>query len=189
DRRGISGPDRAMLYRIALGTGFRAAEIASLVPASFNLDDDPPTVTVKAGYSKNRKLAVQPIRRDLAELLRPWVAARPDGRPVFDVANLTFRTAAIVRADLEAAGIAYRDEDGRVADLHSLRHTYVTAVRRARAAVKEAPTLAGRGSPELTFGVYAHARVGERGRPLEGMPATPGAVAASRDGKQVTEVA
>src|SRR5215218_5469739 len=35
--QGMTGPDRAMLYRVALGTGFRAAELASLTAASFRL--------------------------------------------------------------------------------------------------------------------------------------------------------
>jgi integrase len=70
----MPGPDRAMAYRVALGTGFRAKELRSLTPASFDLDADPPTVTVTAGYSKRRRLDVQPIRPDLAELLRPWLA-------------------------------------------------------------------------------------------------------------------
>ncbi len=37
----MPGPDRAMVYRLALGTGFRAGELRSLTPASFDLDADP----------------------------------------------------------------------------------------------------------------------------------------------------
>ena len=73
-----------MLYHLALGTGFRAAEIASLTRESFALDTDPPTVTVKAGYSKNRRGSVQPIRRDLAETLRAWLATRQLGAAFFN---------------------------------------------------------------------------------------------------------
>ena len=68
--RRLSGPDRAMLYLLATGTGFRAAELASLVPASFDLDADPPAITVKAAYSKRRRDDRQPIRPDLADELR-----------------------------------------------------------------------------------------------------------------------
>ena len=46
--RRITGSDRAMLYRIAAGTGFRRGEIASLAPESFNLNDSPPTITIQA---------------------------------------------------------------------------------------------------------------------------------------------
>jgi len=77
------GPDRAMAYRVALGTGFRAKELRSLTPASFDLDADPPTVTVTAGYSKRRRQDVQPIRPDLAELLRPWLAKYGRDEPPF----------------------------------------------------------------------------------------------------------
>ena len=41
-----------MAYRVALGTGFRVKELRSLTPASFDLDGDPPTVTVAAAYSQ-----------------------------------------------------------------------------------------------------------------------------------------
>jgi len=46
---GMPGPERAMLYRLTVGTGFRAGELRSLTPESFELDAEPPTVTVEAG--------------------------------------------------------------------------------------------------------------------------------------------
>jgi integrase len=78
-----TGPDRAALYRVAALTGFRANELRSLTPESFDLAGDPPTVTVRAAYSKHRRDDVQPIPPDLAEALRPWVASKAPGRPVF----------------------------------------------------------------------------------------------------------
>lgn len=71
---GLSGPVRSTLYALAAGTGFRASELASLTPESFELDADPATVSVQAGHSKRRRDDVQEIRPDLAELLRPWLA-------------------------------------------------------------------------------------------------------------------
>ena len=50
----MPGPDRAMAYRVALRTGFRARELRSLTPASFDLEADPPTVTVTAGLKPIR---------------------------------------------------------------------------------------------------------------------------------------
>jgi integrase len=77
--RGLTGDDRAMLYATAMGTGFRVAELGSLEPESFNLDGL--TVRVEAGYTKNRKEVVQPIRQDLAEALRgTWQPRRPESR-------------------------------------------------------------------------------------------------------------
>ena len=37
-------------------------------------------MTVKAAYSKRRRDDVQPIRPDLAEALRPWLASKAPGR-------------------------------------------------------------------------------------------------------------
>ncbi|HMB05426.1 MAG TPA: hypothetical protein VKP69_17025 [Isosphaeraceae bacterium] len=47
---GMTGPDRARLYALALGTGLRASELASLTPERFDLSTDPPTATVSAAY-------------------------------------------------------------------------------------------------------------------------------------------
>jgi site-specific recombinase XerC len=56
--RGLTGPDRFALYTAACGTGFRAGGLASLTPESFDLDADPPTVTLAARRDKSRKLKV-----------------------------------------------------------------------------------------------------------------------------------
>ena len=45
--------------------------------------------------------------------------------------RLTSRTAEMLRQDLEAAGVAYVDEGGRVLDFHGLRHTFVTNLSHA----------------------------------------------------------
>jgi integrase len=53
--RGLTGADRLVLYTLAAQTGFRANELASLTPASFDFEARPPTVTVEAAYSKHRR--------------------------------------------------------------------------------------------------------------------------------------
>ncbi len=85
ERRRMTGPDRAMLYRITAGTGFRSEEVQSLTPDSFDLDGPYPTITIEAGKSKRRRRDVQPIQPALASLLRPWLAGRPVGTPIFPV--------------------------------------------------------------------------------------------------------
>ena len=74
--RGLSGPDRRMLYRVALGTGFRAAELAALVPDSYDLDANPPAVILPAEFTKNRKGATQPLSDELAAELRTYLKGR-----------------------------------------------------------------------------------------------------------------
>jgi integrase len=80
---GLSGPDRAMLYSIALATGLRRDELKSITPESFDLQSTPPVVRVLAGYCKNGKEAIQPLPEALAVRLAPWLAVRPSGEPVF----------------------------------------------------------------------------------------------------------
>jgi len=185
----MPGPDRAMAYRVALGTGFRAKELRSLTPASFDLDSDPPTVTVTAGYSKRRRLDVQPIRQDPAELLRPWLAKY--GRDERPFAAMPEATARMLRDDLEEARrrwlqdaktdaeraerersdfLKHIDGDGRVLDFHGTRHTYVSAIVAGGASVKTCQELARHSTPTLTIGRYSHARLHDLTAALDALP-------------------
>ena len=185
---GMTGPNRAILYEVAVGTGFRANELRNLVPESFDLDTDPPTVTVEAAYSKHRRKDVQPIRRDLADALRPWLAGKPSAQPVFCIPH---DAAKMLRADLNAARegwlkearspeerkewdesdfLAYRNSAGDVADFHALRHTYVSRLVRSGANIKVAQELARHSTPTLTLGRYAHMEIVDRQRALDALP-------------------
>ena len=164
----VAGRERAMLYCVATGTGFRANELRSLTPESFDLDAEPPTVSVKASYSKRRRDDVQPIRPDLASTLRSWLAQNPPGSPVWG--SLTRNTNVLIQRDLEAAGLAYRDASGRVADFHALRHSYITALAMSNAPVKVVQTLARHSTPSLTFGLYAHVGLYDQTAALDALP-------------------
>ncbi|MEZ6050028.1 MAG: hypothetical protein R3C02_01365 [Planctomycetaceae bacterium] len=72
----LSGPDRAMLYATAAYTGLRASELASLIPASFNLKSTPNTVTVQAAYSKHRREDVLPVHRAWPKCCVPGAMTR-----------------------------------------------------------------------------------------------------------------
>lgn len=117
---GMTGPDRALSYRVAAGTGFRVNELRALTPESFRLDDTHPRVLLNPAESKNRRGADQPISAALADGLRRWLPGKPVGRPVFP---LHHETAKMIRRDLAAAGIPYETEEG-CADFHSLRGYY-----------------------------------------------------------------
>ena len=185
----LPGPDRAVLYRVALGTGFRVNELRSLTPASFNLDRNPPTVTVEAAYSKRRRRDVQPIRRDLADLLGPWLEERPEDERVFR--SMPRCMARTLRTDLDAARVAwiaeaktdeerqrrtksqflrYEDEDGRFADFHALRHTYVSQIVAGGANMSAAQELSRHSDPRLTIGRYSHARLHDITGALDALP-------------------
>ncbi len=163
---GITGPDRARLYSLALGTGFRASELGSLTAGRFNLSADPPTATVPAAYTKNGKEAVQPIPLSLAEELAPWLASMPSDRLLF---NLPDRTADMVRVDLAAAGIEYETPSG-VVDFHALRGCYVSYLVASGASVKTCQVLARHSTPSLTIGIYAKASLHDIVGAVESLP-------------------
>ena len=117
-RFGMSGYERAMLYRLAVETGLRRNELRSLTVVSFDLDKC--TVTVEAAYSKHRREDVLPLRPDTATELREFLKGKLPSVRVFSVGD---KTSKMIQADLETADIPYVDESGRYADFHSLRHT------------------------------------------------------------------
>jgi integrase len=114
---GVSGPVRALCYRLAATTGLRYGEIGSITPASFNWAA--PSVTVRAAYTKNGQVAELPLLRDLADDLKRHVATLPAGRPVFDLP--AEQGAKMLKHDLRAANIPYRDDADLVFDFHALR--------------------------------------------------------------------
>jgi len=128
----VSGPERAMLYRVAVGTGLRVSELANLKPSAFRLDATPPTVTAMAAYAKGSRTDQLPISDNLAAILRPWLAQKPEGRPVFTLPRRE-RVADMLRADLERAGIPYKDAEGRVFDFHATRGQYITSLGKSGA--------------------------------------------------------
>jgi integrase len=162
-RADIDGPDRAILYAVATGTGFRLGELQSLTPESFDLDSSPPSVSCKPAYTKNGKPAVQPIRDELAELLRPWLAGRTPGEPVFVLYH--DQIARVLRMDLEVA----RVENAADYDFHSLRHTYITAVVKSGCSVKVAQELARHADPKLTLNTYSHLTIHDLAEGLSGL--------------------
>ncbi len=166
--RGLSGLDRSLLYAIASMTGFRRGELMSLTPESFRLDTKPPAIVCEAGYTKNGQLAEQSIPDSLASVLRPWVAGKPARRPVFD--RMTAWTALMLRLDLERCGIPFKDDSGRVVDLHALRHTYITALGRAGLPIKVHQTLARHSDPKLTLNVYTHLSLHDTTEAVESLP-------------------
>jgi site-specific recombinase XerC len=122
----MSGPLRAMAYRVASSAGLRVDELRTLVPESFRLDTHDPSIVLRAISTKNRRPADQPIPQSLAREIRHWLAGMPADASVFP---LHHETAKAIRADLKAVGIPYETDEG-VADFHSLRAYYVSALVR-----------------------------------------------------------
>jgi len=170
--RSLCGPDRRMLYRVALGTGYRAAELAALVPNYFDLDSVPPVVILPAEFTKNRKTAAQPIADELAAELRTFLRGRATKEPLWP-GTWCQRSADMLKIDLTAAGIPV-DVDGpegvEVRDFHALRNCYISDVIRTGADLKQSMTLARHSDPRLTPGRYARTRLFDLGAVVNKLP-------------------
>ncbi len=173
-RLGLSGADRSMLYAVALGTGLRASELASLTPASFDMAAATPTVTIQAANAKNRKAEILPIHPGLAAMLAPWIATKAPGSPLWP-GNWAAHCWAgkILQRDLAAAGIPHETADGFL-DFHALRHSFISAMARAGVPLTTAQKLARHSDPKLTANRYTHLGLSD----LAGsVPALPGPAA------------
>jgi integrase len=170
--RDLTGRDREMLYLLALNTGLRASELFSLGQQNFDLDANPPSVTVEAAYSKHRRRDVQPLRRDVAERVRAYFAEVAElGRERIWPGTWLERAARMLRKDLEAADIEYRDAEGRVFDFHALRHQFISNLARGGVHPKEARTLARHSTITLTMDRYTHLALADLTSALDRLPA------------------
>ena len=170
----MAGPDRAMLYTVAAYTGLRASELASLTCDSFRLDDDTPTVMVKAAYSKHRRQDTLPLHPSLVAILRPWLHGKTSTENAWPGKWAEARHAGqMMKADLESAGIPYVDAHGLYADFHALRHTFITNMMKSGVNPKTAQALARHSTIDLTMNVYTTLTVTDQAAALNTLPAVP----------------
>jgi integrase len=209
EHRGLSGEDRYFLYAVAFQSGLRAGELASLTPASFVLDLDPPFIRVHAKRSKRRKRDEQPIPRELAEALRLCWAGKPADQPVWP-GTWRERACLMIGKDLAAARqawvaeagtdaeerqrrersdyLAYEDAEGRALDFHATRHSFITLLVLSGVHPKTAQDLARHSTIDLTMNHYTHLRLHDHAAALEALPsllprrAERGSAGAGRDG-------
>jgi len=165
---GMTGKDREVLYRVAMETGLRWSELRSLKVSSFSLETEPPTVRIEAAYSKHRQEDVLPLRAETVALIREYLSMAFPGNPAFPMWKR--RGAEMMRKDLEAAGIEYVDEDGKYADFHSLRHSYITALAKSGVHPKTAQSLARHSTITLTMDHYTHTVLEDQSEALKKLP-------------------
>jgi integrase len=166
---GMSGPERSLLYRLAIETGLRANELRSLHVESFDFEQL--TVKVESQDTKNRQEALLPLRADTAANLRQFFTGKLPGVKAFGgrYKQLSDKTHLFIKADLEAAGIAYVDESGRYADFHSLRHTCGTFLAAAGVHPKTAQTIMRHSDINLTMSRYTHTLTGQESQAVESL--------------------
>jgi integrase len=147
------GQERALIYKAAFYTGFRRGELRDMRVYHLSLEGPKPKVHLPKELTKNGKDANIPLRLDFAEELRSRIeeSKLTSADRVFTVPS---RIALVMRKDLELAGIAYRDDRGRVADFHSLRKCMATHLNKEGVPIVTAKELLRHGTVELTAGVY-----------------------------------
>lgn len=171
--RGMTGPQRALAYRLAMATGYRGRELRTLTADSFDLDAR--TVALSASADKRRKGDVHPLPDWLVTELREWFAK---GGRAWDGFPSHF-PGRVLRADLRCARNAWikeiadkkeakkRKESSFLAykdgihffDFHSLRVYYLSELAAMPGMdIKTLMTLARHSTPHLSLAVYAKAR-------------------------------
>ncbi len=170
-------------YEYVVYTGFRKGELGSLTLRSFRLDQEPCMVTIQAAYSKHRREDAQVMHPDLVEKFKEWMSRKTVGpnEILFPISRKTCGTerdgATFLTFDLGAARtfwiaeseteeeekrreesdfLAYRNFDGKYADFHSLRYTFITNLGRAKVSPKTAQALARHSDISLTMNIYTH---------------------------------
>ncbi len=190
ERYGMAGPERVLLYRVAIETGLRANELRSLTRASLVLDATRPYIVAAAGSTKNRKRAQQYIRADLAAGLRFHVARKTSTAPLFAL-PAKWQMADTLREDLSAARQAWLDDVrrdpeqlvareqsdflteknhvGQVLDFHALRHTCGAWLVLAGVALNVVQKVMRHSTITLTIDTYGHLLPGAEAEAVDGL--------------------
>jgi len=180
------GIERALIYKLAVTTGLRKSELASLTVGQLDLDGDFPHVRLNAADEKNREGNSIPLRRDVTDELREWVSslragfgnvlafrrdtfatALPTSTPLLNVPKAFCK---ILNRDLKAAGIPKRDDRGRTIDVHALRHTFGTMLSMAGVSPRVAQAAMRHSSLDLTMNVYTDPRLLDVQGAVESLP-------------------
>ena len=182
-RQGLNGKDRRLLYWLASVTGLRRNELGSLTKDSFSLEGTSPTVTVTATRTKNRRVAILPLRAELVAELTTWLAKKKHGKILFPITSA--RTSDMIRQDLKAAGIAIEKNEKRV-DFQALRVTMISHLAINGVPIQLAQKLARHSTPVLTANVYTHLDISDLQQAVEKLPAMTGTPATNGQPKTAT---
>ncbi|MGL6193535.1 MAG: tyrosine-type recombinase/integrase, partial [Thermoguttaceae bacterium] len=152
------------------------------------------SLTIEASYSKRRREDVQYLHPDVVAKVREWLNERK-----FDPNEILFKvsartcglertTAKMMKNDLKTArekwvaeaetmeekakreASDFLDAKGRFADLHTLRHTFITNLCRSNISPKTAQTLARHSDISLTMNIYSHVSPEEQAAAINALP-------------------
>ena len=168
---GLTGTERALIYRLALETGLRHGEIRKLRRVDFHLTADPASVTIRAQDEKAGRGDTLPLRPDLARDLDTYFKTRLALPGASAFPNMGTKGAEMLRQDLDAAGIDWReDASGAILDFHALRHTFGTMLAASGVHPKTAMDLMRHSDVNLTLGLYSHTLIEDRAKAVANLP-------------------
>ena len=182
-----------MLCVVAANTGLRASELASLTLESSGLSGSRATVRCQAGYTKNGQEAVLPVRSDIAEKLRRWLADKPAGRRLWDGEWASQRhDAEMIQVDPPSPRLRRGKPDGRGRRVRGRQrpirglprpaaHVYLQPRTRRQVLSsskgvhpRNAQALARHSTIDLTMNVYTHVVMNDLHDDVESLRGLPG---------------
>jgi integrase len=201
ERLALLGWERALIYKTLVLTGLRKGELASLAVAQLYLDPPHPYLALNAADEKNGEGSNIPLRHDLAEDLRSWLAEKlqglqeearlrarpvpvrlPPNTPLFNVPD---KLSKVMARDLVAAGLAQRvevngkpridkrDDRGRTVDVHALRHTFGTFMSKGGITPRTAQAAMRHSKIDMTMNLYTDPRLLDVRGALDALPSLP----------------
>jgi integrase len=148
----VDGLKWSLAYRMLALVGVRWEELRTLAAGQFTFGDEP-EVNLKSCFTKNGNSDRLPLPQDLATDLEAWI--RDQAIPA-DMAIFVLPAKGLKRflRDIEVAGIARYDSQGRSIDIHCLRYSFGTLLAKRGVHVSVAQRLMRHSTPGLTLGIY-----------------------------------
>ncbi len=184
----IEGRNRALLYRFAVETGFRASEIRALIVKDFDLVNR--LVRLSGKYTKNNKDAVLPLKPETCDFLKESFKTKTPKTEAFAMPH-PCSVVRMFRKDLDHARKIWLNQaannpaelkqrqdsdflrverDGVKLDFHSLRHTFGTLLAASGIHPKTAQQLMRHSNINLTMSRYTHILSGQEASAIESLP-------------------
>ena len=175
DRLMMLGCERRLIYATLVMTGLRINELRTLTVGQVSLESTAPSISLDAADEKNRNGSTLSLSDELASELRAWLAAKLEERqraarvrgdavpssvdPSERLFNVTGSMTNVFERDRKAAGIKKRDDRGRIASVHALRHTFGTWMARGGVSQRVAQEAMRHSDPALTANLYTDPRL------------------------------
>jgi len=167
--RGITGVERALIYRLGAETGLRANEMRLLTRSAFHIQDDRPIVVAERLTTKGKKARIIGLRNDTAQELRAYLSDKMPTTRALPVPK-SDSTSLMIYFDMERAGVPKVDENGRTRKFHSLRHTTGSFFNAAGVNPKVAQAVLGHSDINLTMGIYTHTYRDDEAEAIAALP-------------------